>query len=90
MLCITFTVRDDKDCLNCLLIDWISLGFIRSTAPSTPNQKVSKERSGTRNLPKRSTSSVGKSSTSGMGMRSVSVGTLNQAVIITLCNSMNS
>ena len=60
----------------------ISLGFIRSTAPSTPNQKASKERSGTRNLPKRSTSSVGKSSTSGMGMRSVSVGTLNQAVII--------
>jgi hypothetical protein len=34
-----------------------------------------------RNLPKRSNSSVGKtSSSSGMGVRSVSVGTLNQAV----------
>lgn len=58
-----------------------NLGFIRSAVPTAPNQKAAKERSGTRNLPKRSTSSVGKSSTSGMGMRSVSVGTLNQAVI---------
>lgn len=46
-----------------------------STSP-----KGAKERNTTRNLPKRSASSVGKSSTSGMGMRSVSVGMLNQAV----------
>lgn len=53
------------------------------------NQKSPKERNTTRNLPKRSASSVGKSATSGMGMRSVSVGMLNQAVSLTSTANRN-
>lgn len=59
-------------------LDFIIKGFNKG-AP-TAGSKSSKERNTTRNLPKRSASSVGKSATSGMGMRSASVGMLNQAV----------
>ena len=47
---------------------------------STATSPKAKDRNASRNLPKRSASSVGKSSTSGMGMRSISVGMLNHAV----------
>ncbi|XP_070509795.1 mitogen-activated protein kinase-binding protein 1 isoform X4 [Chironomus tepperi] len=46
---------------------------------STATSPKTKDRNASRNLPKRSASSVGKSATSGMGMRSASVGMLNQA-----------
>lgn len=52
-------------------------GFASKSAPNSAT-KSHKERNVSRNLPKRSASSVGKSSTSGMGMRSISVGMLNQ------------
>lgn len=56
---------------------FMSSGFNKEKS-GVPSQKTQKEKTHTRNLPKRSLSSVGKSSTSGMGMRSVSVGMLNQ------------
>lgn len=60
-------------------------GFTKPAAPGKSPEK----RNGTRNLPKRSASSVGKSSTSGMGMRSASVGMLNQAVSSLEASSFN-
>lgn len=63
----------------------LTKGFAKGSPASS---KSPKERNTTRNLPKRSASSVGKSSTSGMGMRSVSVGMLNQAVRIQISCSI--
>jgi hypothetical protein len=66
----------EKKCLANINKRFMNLGAKATSA----SPKGVKERNTTRNLPKRSASSVGKSSTSGMGMRSVSVGMLNQAV----------
>lgn len=63
-----------------LIIKFNFILGVKGTTTTSTSPKSAKERNTTRNLPKRSASSVGKSATSGMGMRSVSVGMLNQAV----------